>query len=264
MRMCGRVTINLFALLAMMIALVSRAEERGAPVAAKPAAAQDNIAVYFSPHGGCTEAIVEQLNAATKSIHIQAYSFTSAPIGRAILKARERGVAVTAVLDKSHRTEKYSAATLLSNGGAAVLIDDKHAIAHNKVILIDGKVIITGSFNFSKAAEESNAENLLIIRDKAELYEAYEKNFQAHREHAQKYEPRAGTDGQPENRQPPAAARPPAAPPAAGEVTVYVTRTGKKYHREGCGSLASSSTPVTLSQARSNGMGPCSRCNPPE
>ena len=58
----------------------------------------------------------------------------------------------------------------------------QHAIAHNKVMVIDGKTVTTGSFNFSKAAEGSNAENLLIIHDK-KLASLYRKNWQEHAKH---------------------------------------------------------------------------------
>jgi phosphatidylserine/phosphatidylglycerophosphate/cardiolipin synthase-like enzyme len=63
----------------------------------------------------------------------------------------------------------------------------KHAIAHNKVMVIDGRIVITGSFNFTKAAEESNAVNLLVIRD-AELAAKYAKNWQEYLEHSVPYE----------------------------------------------------------------------------
>jgi len=64
----------------------------------------------------------------------------------------------------------------------------RHAIAHNKVMLIDRKTIITGSFNFSAAAEDRNAENLLVIGDDPALYAAYAENFAAHLAHAERYE----------------------------------------------------------------------------
>jgi phosphatidylserine/phosphatidylglycerophosphate/cardiolipin synthase-like enzyme len=114
---------------------------------------------FFSPRGGCTEAVVRELGRAERSVWIQAYSFTSAPIAKAIIEARKRGVTFEAVLDRSNRTDKYSAATFLKNQGIAVLIDARHAIAYNKIMIIDEKVILTGSFNFTKNAEESNAEN---------------------------------------------------------------------------------------------------------
>src|SRR5262245_15631172 len=69
------------------------------------------VAVYFSPSGGATDAVVREVNAATQQILVQAYSFTSAPIAKALVDAHKRGVKVLAVLDTSNETEKYSAAT---------------------------------------------------------------------------------------------------------------------------------------------------------
>ncbi len=89
-------------------------------------------------------------SAPERSILMQAYSFTSAPIAKALVEARERGVEVTAILDKSQRTEQYSSADFVLHAGIPTYIDDKHAIAHNKIMLIDGRTIITGSFNFTK------------------------------------------------------------------------------------------------------------------
>jgi phosphatidylserine/phosphatidylglycerophosphate/cardiolipin synthase-like enzyme len=139
--------------------------------------------VYFSPNEGATDAIVRELDRARSEILVQAYSFTSAPIAKALLKAHKRGVKVQAILDKSQRTQKYSSASFLANSGIPTFIDDKHAIAHNKIILIDRQIVITGSFNFTKAAEEKNAENLLIIRSK-ELAKPYLENWQRHRDHS--------------------------------------------------------------------------------
>jgi len=137
--------------------------------------ASDKIEVFFSPHGGCTKAIVEELNQAKQTVLVQAYSFTSAQIAKAVVDAHKRGVKVSIILDRSQRTERYSSATFLDNSGLAPLIDARHAIAHNKVMVIDGQTVITGSFNFTKAAEQSNAENLLIIHD-ASVASKYEKN----------------------------------------------------------------------------------------
>jgi phosphatidylserine/phosphatidylglycerophosphate/cardiolipin synthase-like enzyme len=145
------------------------------------------LEVYFSPNGGCTAAIVRELDAATRTIRVQAYSFTSRPIAQALLAAEQRGVTIEVLLDSSNRSDRYSAATFLKNHGIAVLIDGQHAIAHNKIILIDDAVIITGSFNFSRAAEESNAENLLVIRDQPELMARYQANFAAHAAHSAPY-----------------------------------------------------------------------------
>lgn len=144
------------------------------------------VDVYFSPRGGATEAIVREISKAKHTIQVQAYSFTSTPIAKALLDAHKRGVKVEAVLDKSQKSAKYTSATFLKNAGIPVYIDDKHAIAHNKIIIIDQSTLITGSFNFTKAAEEKNAENLLIIKGNQPLVDKYLKNYEVHKEHSEK------------------------------------------------------------------------------
>lgn len=148
-----------------------------------------SVEVYFSPKGGATEAVVSVIRNAQKSINVQAYSFTSAPIAKALVDAHKRGVAVNVILDKSQKTEKYSSADFLAHAGISVLIDSKHAIAHNKIMIVDSETVITGSFNFSKAAEERNAENLLVIND-SELALRYLKNWNEHEVHSEIYEGR--------------------------------------------------------------------------
>ena len=97
------------------------------------------------------------------------------------------------VLDKSQQSNKYTSSTYLLNGGIGPLIDDKHAIAHNKVMVIDGRIAITGSFNFTRAAEEKNAENLLIIDDPA-LAKRDSENWRDHAFHSQPYRSRTRAD----------------------------------------------------------------------
>ncbi len=142
--------------------------------------------VYFSPRGGCAEAVVASLNQARSNILVQAYSFTSAPIAKALVDASRRGVRVSVILDKSQRTEKYSSADFISNAGISTRIDSAHAIAHNKVMIIDHSRVITGSFNFTKSAEEKNAENLLVIDD-PQLANRYLSNWHAHAAHSVPY-----------------------------------------------------------------------------
>ena len=101
----------------------------------------------------------------------------------------KRGVKVEANLDKSQRSEKYTSATFFANSRIPTFIDARHAIAHNKVMIIDKETVITGSFDFTKAAEEKNAENLLIIESR-ELAGIYIGNWEKHREHSEVYEAR--------------------------------------------------------------------------
>lgn len=142
--------------------------------------------VCFSPRGGCAQLIVDTVAGAHSTVLVQAYSFTSEPIAQALVEAHRRGVDVEVILDKSQRTEDDARAKLLLDGGIPVRIDAAHAIAHNKVMVIDGETVITGSFNFTKAAEERNAENLLVIRDRA-LANRYNANWHQHEAHSQPY-----------------------------------------------------------------------------
>jgi phosphatidylserine/phosphatidylglycerophosphate/cardiolipin synthase-like enzyme len=142
--------------------------------------------IYFSPKGGCTEAVVREIESSQSSILVQAYSFTSAPIAKALVEAHRRGIDIRAILDHKQATEEYSEADFLQHAGIPVLIDSEHAIAHNKVMIVDRNVVITGSFNFTKQAEHSNAENLLVIRDQATA-EKYLANWALHAAHSPAY-----------------------------------------------------------------------------
>lgn len=139
--------------------------------------------VMFSPKGGVTEAVVGEINAAQREIMLFAYSFTSDPIEAALVAASKRGVKVQVIVDRHQVDPQGSAAMPLAQAGVRVLVDEKHAIMHNKVILIDSEIVITGSFNWTKQAETSNAENLLIIRSKG-LFEKYKENWQLHSSHS--------------------------------------------------------------------------------
>jgi phosphatidylserine/phosphatidylglycerophosphate/cardiolipin synthase-like enzyme len=145
------------------------------------------VETFFSPNGGCTAAVVRALGGAKETIYVQAYSFTSAPIAAALVEAHKRGVKTQVILDKSQQTEKYSEADFLQHAGLPVFIDSAHSIAHNKVMILDGQTVITGSFNFTKAAEMSNAENLLIIHQTPALAEKYLSNWLAHQRHSPAY-----------------------------------------------------------------------------
>jgi len=160
-----------------------------APALAAPAvqaAAQPQWAVYFSPQGGCTQAIVAAVGQARKSLHIEAYIFTSHPILQAVIAARTRGVEVAVILDAGAAEEQYSVLRSLLADRVPTWIDAAYHIAHNKIMIIDGETVITGSFNFTRSAEQDNAENLLVIRDQA-LAARYEANFQEHLRHSRRW-----------------------------------------------------------------------------
>ena len=141
--------------------------------------------VCFTPGEDCTGAIVAEIAAARQSVKVQAYGFTSPEIVGALIQARRRGVDVKVILDKGAlgQEREETAAETLAAVGVPVLVDGAHAIAHNKVILIDGTTVLTGSFNFTAAAQNRNAENLLIVRDEA-LAGQYAANWTRHAGHS--------------------------------------------------------------------------------
>ena len=141
------------------------------------------IRAYFTPGHTVETAITDEIDAAQNTIRVQAYSFTNPLIVQALADARLRGVDVIVVLDKSNRTQRSSVAELAQRAGIPTLIDDRHAIAHNKIMIIDDRIVITGSYNFSRAAEKSNAENLVII-ESAPIARKYQQNWQKHHQHS--------------------------------------------------------------------------------
>jgi phosphatidylserine/phosphatidylglycerophosphate/cardiolipin synthase-like enzyme len=144
------------------------------------------VLVYFSPNGGAADAIVRELGEAKTEILVQAYSFTNKDIAKALVDAKKRGVHVEIILDKSNISAKYSAGDFTAHMDIPTYIDAQHAIAHNKIIIIDGETVITGSFNFTKAAEEKNAENLLILKNR-DLAKQYIDNWNKHKGHSEEY-----------------------------------------------------------------------------
>lgn len=139
---------------------------------------------YFSPGGGATEAVTREISKAKSEVLVLAYSLSSQPIVKALLEAQQRGLAVKIILDKSERGEGLTPAVLLANAGASVLLDGRHALAHSSCLIIDGQTVITGSFNYTKASEETNAEDLLILRA-PRLAQVYRDYWEKHRAHSE-------------------------------------------------------------------------------
>ena len=142
-----------------------------------------DMEVAFSPNGGATELVVKTINNAKQSIKVAAYSFTSKPIAHALLSAKRRGVDVKVVMDEESN-RKYTAGTYLANQGVEVRIDGHETIHHNKFIVVDGKTVELGSFNYSDAAEKKNAENVLVVHNNPQLAQKYETNWEVHWGHA--------------------------------------------------------------------------------
>ena len=131
------------------------------------------INVCFTPPSGCGSLIAEEIAKAKNSIYVQAYGFTFKPIIEQLVAARRRGVNVKVILDGGNLSNNQEMLNFLKTNKIWVAMDIiPSGIAHNKVMIIDERFSITGSFNFTTSADKRNAENVLVINDKriAKLY----------------------------------------------------------------------------------------------
>ena len=144
---------------------------------------------YFSPHPidlpgeSPTAALVRHFDAEDKEILCEVYSFTSRPIAEALIRAHARGVLVRVISDRTNLSGKGSVTPDLEAAGIEVVYDHEHAIMHDKVAIIGRKWLATGSFNWTAAAENKNAENLKIILDPEDA-RFYAEEWERHRGHS--------------------------------------------------------------------------------
>lgn len=134
------------------------------------------LGVYFSPRGGCEDQVIYWMNRANKSVHVLIYIFTLDSVGDALINASNRGIEVKVVFEKKE-IDRYSEYQRLKNSGIGIRNDTNSDEMHNKVMIVDGIIVLTGSFNWSRNAEENNDENLIIIRS-SYVAGIYERLFQ--------------------------------------------------------------------------------------
>lgn len=144
----------------------------------RPGFAEATTETAFSPSPDAIRLIVRTIDEAKTSIDVAAYSFTSKPVSEALLAAHRRGVAIRVLLDKSQGKRHYKAAEILRDAGIPIRINRRYAIMHNKYLIIDGKTVETGSFNFTANAQKRNAENVIVIKDDAAIAKLYMANWE--------------------------------------------------------------------------------------
>ena len=132
----------------------------------------------FSPRGASLELALSCIRAAERSILVAAYAFTSKPVALALAEAHQRGVSVRVVADKKGNSGRYTAVTYLANHNVPVRLNGQYAIHHHKFMVVDGRHVQTGSFNYSAAAVNKNAENVLVLWNMPELAEQYAAEWQ--------------------------------------------------------------------------------------
>jgi phosphatidylserine/phosphatidylglycerophosphate/cardiolipin synthase-like enzyme len=151
------------------------------------------VRVLFTPGDNVAAGITQAIRSAKRNIRIQAFSFTNKVIARALQEASRRGVEVKLLADRD-QFDRGAGFLLrdLKHAGVNVMLDGQHGAAHNKIMLIDpdgdNPTIITGSFNFTQAAQKFNAENVVLIHDDRALASAYYANWQRHWQHGIRFE----------------------------------------------------------------------------
>ena len=149
----------------------------------KSLAKAEVVGIYFTPPADVAAAVVDVIDQSKFEVLVQAYGFTHNGIAQALVRAHTRGVTVKVLLDaKTDSTNRY-VTDLLVTQQIPLRLDAGHAIAHNKVIVVDGELVITGSFNFTNSAQTRNAENLLVLKS-TELADSYKANWQNHWNHS--------------------------------------------------------------------------------
>ncbi len=134
--------------------------------------------VYFSPKGGALKAIETQIDKAKQEIDVAVYAFTSDRLALDLVKAKEKGVKVLVLLDGKFAENEFSKDEFLAEKGIELRLAIRDTgLMHNKFCIIDSKVIITGSYNWTKSAEYRNDENLLIFPNAPRLAKRYKKRF---------------------------------------------------------------------------------------
>ena len=145
-------------------------------------AAEGTVEIAFTPGDAVDNLIVAAIDRAQTEVLVHAYTFTHRKIAQALINARRRGVAVAVLADREQaRAVPQNVLAQLASGGIEVWLDGNFAAAHNKVIVIDAGLphatTITGSYNFTLAAQRSNAENIVVLHDNEPVARAYRDNW---------------------------------------------------------------------------------------
>jgi phosphatidylserine/phosphatidylglycerophosphate/cardiolipin synthase-like enzyme len=144
------------------------------------------VEAAFTPRDDIAALITERIARSRKSVQVQAYIFTDRRIANALVAARKRGVAVEVIGDAAqHEGGGLPHLGALGRAGARVYLDATHAASHNKIVIIDGAdaaaTVITGSYNFTHAAQSKNAENVVVISGNRRVTDRFVDNFELQR-----------------------------------------------------------------------------------
>lgn len=137
--------------------------------------------VGFSPEGSAQELVLNVIGSAKSTIRMIGYNFTARDIAQALVSAQKRGVDVKVVLDYKENQNRYSQAAMniLVNAHIDVRTSSYYKIQHDKTIIVDGRHVETGSFNYTSSAEKYNSENAIVMWNAPTLAKEYLQHWQS-------------------------------------------------------------------------------------
>ncbi|EIV9542275.1 phospholipase D family protein (plasmid) [Klebsiella quasipneumoniae subsp. quasipneumoniae] len=143
-----------------------------------------SIETGYSPEGTALQLVLKTIDSAQQEIRLMGYSFTSPEVAGALVRAKQRGLDVKVVLDWKANTGKQNQASqaamnLLVNAGIPVRTVSQYKIMHDKVIIADDRNIEVGSFNYTRAADRVNSENVLVVWDVPAVAQRYLQHWQS-------------------------------------------------------------------------------------
>ncbi len=177
------------AVLAFALAVAASAAAAGPPTQFAAGAATARVEAHFTPGDDVARVIVGRIALARRTVQVQAYVFTNRRIAAALAGAARRGVVVDLIGDaRQHEAGAFPVLARLDRAGVRIWLQGEYAAFHNKVVLVDAgtpeATVVTGSYNFTQAAQERNAENIVVISGVPEIAARFAREFERHRARA--------------------------------------------------------------------------------
>lgn len=134
-------------------------------VLSAPVAATEPSEAFFSPGEACRDKIVELMRSARRSVDICVFTITDNVVADAILDAHRRHVKVRIITDDDKSLDRGSDIDDLQRAGITVVTDHSENHMHHKFAVFDGRVMLTGSYNWTRSAAAYNEENIVVSHD---------------------------------------------------------------------------------------------------
>jgi phosphatidylserine/phosphatidylglycerophosphate/cardiolipin synthase-like enzyme len=139
----------------------------------------DELEIYFSPEDDFEQRLLQLIENSKESIDFLAFAFTSKKIAAVLKEKYDQGIKIRGVFDKKwHDSSRYSQYKSLLDYHIDVKLDGNKQTMHNKIFIIDEKIVVTGSYNFTAKANDDNSENSLVVHNK-EFTNRYIKEFES-------------------------------------------------------------------------------------